>query len=440
MTQYTPMVRTNRDALVQIVLDAWWAGDNAPLVSDEYTEMMASLPSVHDWIDATSPALVGMDWPTVLRASRAWHRQFQRGALGAGAPAPGLVILRWPDGWTLQRLLTKADLAAEGTAMQHCVGGPDRGGGRRDGESSYWQEMRDGHISILSLRDPTGKPEATIEVSRRREPYQAGVEQIQGPMDEAPNEAAQAHLVEAAFKLGWWDDPDSDRRLPRLGRAPVFSDAYLEERGGPPRRRTKLSLDADPDSAYSLRVLTDLANKVPDEFDASRKERLLAATYDVLKSIFERKGVRPTASKRFISPRNARGEAESGAVLGVLVDTESSKTLTILWGQPGGLRWIVQPGLGLTEEGQVFTRPYDALRALTNTVEAIPTEALAAIEVLPGLPAQARYSVLWKVEVDAKDPARLRAQPGRFALWAIDLDAKEAARLRAEQAEARTQR
>lgn len=58
-----------------------------------------------------------------------------------------------PDGWTMVRLLTPAALDRESAFMQHCIGG-----GAYDPllESSSWK--------FLSLRDPAGKPHATIEV------------------------------------------------------------------------------------------------------------------------------------------------------------------------------------------------------------------------------------------------------------------------------------
>lgn len=396
---YEPSVRTPRDGLVQVVLDAWWTGNNAPYASATYTEMLDALPSIHDWMDATSPSLAGMDWPAVLAASRAWHRQFRTDE--AGGPAPiGLVILRWPDGWTLQRLLTKADLAAEGTAMQHCVGGPDRGEGRRDGESSYWQEMRDGKIAILSLRDPNGSPEATIEVNLKREPYQAGIEQIQGPFDEEPPVAARKHLVEAAMKLGWWTDPDSDRRLPRLGRIPVFTDGYIEKGGLASRMESALSVN--PIAGYTLRILSDLANKKPDEFDAARQRRLRTAVAETLKDVFRFPFYWVTAD---LLPLGERGGEEPGTVLGILAQN-TSRRLTMVWRPVEGLRWVLQEQL--SAPGRVFRNPYDALRAFTETYADIPRAALEAIEVLPGLPGRADRSGAWAVDVGADEATSLR--------------------------------
>jgi hypothetical protein len=106
-------------------------------------------------------------------------------------------------------LTEKKDLANESMSMGHCVGGPDRGGGRRDGESSYWQEVRESHITILSLRDGSGIPRATIEV------LPSGVlRQVQGPQNRALTPEASAHLRLALDAQEAWPDQGT---VPRLG-------------------------------------------------------------------------------------------------------------------------------------------------------------------------------------------------------------------------------
>ena len=123
--------------------------------------------AVRDWFVQTHPSLVGRTWDDVLREAEAWHRAL-RGLRGHDVvyrgPVPdALVVLRWPDGWTLQRLMDKRDFAREGIAMGHCVGGSDTHG-LPDGDSDYWRKTRDGTGVIFSVRDPNGMPWATMEV------------------------------------------------------------------------------------------------------------------------------------------------------------------------------------------------------------------------------------------------------------------------------------
>jgi hypothetical protein len=395
---YNPRTRTPYDGLVQMLLDEWMRGENAPFPSASCFQMIDDIPSVLDWIDAVSPALDGRTGADVLAASRAWHAQFQSTGFDARTVSPGLVVLRWPDGWTLQRLLTKEDLAGEGTAMQHCVGGPDRGDGRRDGDSSYWREMRDGHIAILSLRDPEGRPKATVELALGGMPYERKVEQVQGPFDEQPGEVAMAHLVEAAMKLRWWPDVDSQKRLPRLGRIPVMTDAYLEHGN-----------DASI-SAYTLRVLGDLARKDPDDFRfrlAQRASQVRTAIGEVLPKAF-------SFSFYWVHDittpaRNAEGLPETGDIFARCAARNGEhRILTVVWSLERGLRYVVQRGL--TGIGTMFTDPYAALRAFTGVLGELPTERLAALEVLPGLPGQAGDAAGWATEMPLADARKLRAK------------------------------
>lgn len=68
------------------------------------------------------------------------------------ALAKGQIVHQLPNGWTIQNLTTPEELEAEGNAMGHCVGG-------------YDHHVASGHSIIHSLRDPEGKPHATIEIA-----------------------------------------------------------------------------------------------------------------------------------------------------------------------------------------------------------------------------------------------------------------------------------
>lgn len=194
-------VRSRRDVLVpwftRILLAAWrhfsaehagleaWAGGRllegkeaqrasvATFAMEEGEPIRHRLHDVVDWIEAERPDLSRLDWDDAVDATVEWHASLKKYTQG-GVALPGVVVARWPDGATLQRLLTAAQLEAEGVIMGHCVG---RGG--------YWQKVRDQESVILSYRDPEGKPQATIEVETYpAEPLVQGdihVLQVQGP-------------------------------------------------------------------------------------------------------------------------------------------------------------------------------------------------------------------------------------------------------------------
>lgn len=196
----TPHVRgpPERDALLYAYVGSLeaWARASQPdtMAADAF---LNDLPSILDWVEATHPALTTLTLPRIMALSHAWHDQFK--SVGFGAPLPDAwVVLRWPDGWTLQRLTEKKDLALEGESMAHCVGGPPRANGRRDGESAYWQAVRDGRDTIFSLRTPSGHPVATLQGTTGN----TRIVQVQGPEDEAPQPGVRARLIEALWALG----------------------------------------------------------------------------------------------------------------------------------------------------------------------------------------------------------------------------------------------
>jgi hypothetical protein len=91
----------------------------------------------------------------------------------------GDVVMRFDDGWTVQKLTTRAQLQEEGNAMDHCVG-------------SYCPQVERGDVVILSLRDADGQSRATLEWDTD----EASWEQIQGPGNERVDEVTWPYLKE----------------------------------------------------------------------------------------------------------------------------------------------------------------------------------------------------------------------------------------------------
>jgi len=69
--------------------------------------------------------------------------------------SPGEVVYRFADGWTIQRLTTVQQLDQEGDLVQNCLG-----------DGRYDQDMLEGRIDILSLRNKRGRPRCSMEFSR----------------------------------------------------------------------------------------------------------------------------------------------------------------------------------------------------------------------------------------------------------------------------------
>lgn len=195
-----PGLRTGAEPRIAWVLHEYRRSGFAEEFTDSVQE---NLSSIVDWMEATHPSLSAMTWPEAIAASSAWHARF-RAQVGYREPVPeaGVVVLRFPDGARIDRLLDKRDFAAEGTSMGHCVGGEHDAEGVADGDSRYWRRTRDGRNAVFSYRDSAGVPQATIEVNTtaqagwtledwmpsrfqidERRTFPLDVEQIHGPDD-----------------------------------------------------------------------------------------------------------------------------------------------------------------------------------------------------------------------------------------------------------------
>lgn len=75
------------------------------------------------------------------------------------------------DGYSIVKLLQPSALDRESAAMQHCIG-----------NGAYDRRLMDGRWTYLSLRDPAGKPHATMEIDNATN----NVQQLQGKQNRPP--------------------------------------------------------------------------------------------------------------------------------------------------------------------------------------------------------------------------------------------------------------
>ena len=374
-----PRTHTQHEAFLRFLL--WeWAGDQEwdpremgieGSSSTLYNEMITHLPSVMDWVTALHPDLTGLDWHDVLLASQTWHRRFVQAGFGSPC-APALVVLRWPDGWTLQRLTEKKDFAREGTSMGHCIGGPDRGRGVRDGESSYWQSARDDVTRVFSLRDPDGRPQATVEMRA------AGrVNQVQGPRDGEPSPIAMTKLREAFWAIGVYP---GQRQVPRLG-APLVTEADLRADSQFKAAQAgveRIEADLQAEARETARVRPLMENE-----RVWKKLASMAAYWTHQRAGLVGKD-EPTAE---IRPRSLPASATSlgGVYLG---DTDTR----LLMGFVDGTRLRFATGLAHGPSRLVLHRSvFAAFKALTGLPN--PPPDVTHLEVLPGVPVET--SAVW---------------------------------------------
>lgn len=170
------------------------------------------------------------------------------------ALANARVVHTTPDGYTVQHLRTPEELKAEGDAMGHCVG---------EGHG-YAEEVAAGRTLIYSLRDPEGKPHATVEIAPTRHhptgyppmnvgtsevprhvpdprlgepmPHNGEVVQIQGKANQTPNPEYQAQLKHwfASFpeeQRPQWQDQNHIDHIDQIVDPANYDDGYYDSYG-----------------------------------------------------------------------------------------------------------------------------------------------------------------------------------------------------------------
>lgn len=151
------------------------------LVEDiNYVTFRDKLQEISDWYFRTNIQNIAQYTPEqAIAASDAWHAA----AAGKGAGLvyeptnPELVLYgpKWQNeewnGWTIQLVRSKNDLAAEGNKMNNCVG-------------DYCQDVEYGDVHIVSLRDPQNNPHVTIDLS----PDGSTTRQIKGNSNNEPGD------------------------------------------------------------------------------------------------------------------------------------------------------------------------------------------------------------------------------------------------------------
>jgi hypothetical protein len=146
------LARNPRSFLLQWDADNYQPSAQHEEAGRRFKLIHTNLPAIVDWASDARPNIMQLSYNQAIRRSNAWHRELKKKEI-AKAVEPGEVVFRFPDGWTVQKLSTRAHLQQEGAALDHCVGQARH----------YGDEMQEGRIEVYSLRDPEGRPWVTME-------------------------------------------------------------------------------------------------------------------------------------------------------------------------------------------------------------------------------------------------------------------------------------
>ena len=145
----------------------------------------------------------------------------------------GMIIYEFDDGWTVQELSTGEELEAEGEVMQHCVGSYCPLG-------STLAEQ--GNIIVYSLRDPKGRPHATMETREGWDRFT----QVQGKQNRAPEQQYLERVVEFARTKGI--NPSQDLTSEEYNRACRYGSERGEEAWEENSRRVNFAISLASES------------------------------------------------------------------------------------------------------------------------------------------------------------------------------------------------
>lgn len=133
-------------------------------------------------VDASGRPRKLLKFGTVAAMVAEVDRDMLRQARRSGAPSSGQAgtepYMELGDGWWLVRLVTPQALDFESSVMQHCIG-----------NGGYDEQLVDPTQVFLSLRDPSGKPHATIAVN------EGGIAELSGKQNDLPQTRYLKRLV-----------------------------------------------------------------------------------------------------------------------------------------------------------------------------------------------------------------------------------------------------
>ena len=171
--------------------------------SDQAEPSFRDLRHIVDWLRAAifndAPWLSNADdsgrprkllkYGTVASMVAEVDRDMLRQARRNGAPSDGLegteLYMELGEGWCLVRLLTARALDYESSIMQHCIGA-----------GGHDEQLADPEGMFLSLRDPSGKPHATIAV------HGSDIVELSGKQNELPRTKYLKRLAPFLVKIG----------------------------------------------------------------------------------------------------------------------------------------------------------------------------------------------------------------------------------------------
>ena len=169
-------------------------GNESPLSDQEstmYQNFSGKLREIADWYGSVRPDISLYSPQEAAIASDEWHKMMAGQGEGVEyEPTKSESVVYGPkwensewEGWTIQKVIGRNDLIAEGNKMDHCVG-------------SFCEGVERQNSSIYSLRDPKNNPHVTIEIGGEKGYTPGSIKQIQGKSNSDPKDEYKEMIKE----------------------------------------------------------------------------------------------------------------------------------------------------------------------------------------------------------------------------------------------------
>ena len=142
---------------------------------------------IRDWAERTQAQMQGRSLENAVKETEKWHEESAAFGKGEYLPTrPEDIVVKYPNGFTWQRVSRGIDAKIEGNKMNHCVG-------------NYCEDVDEGKISVYSLRDKTNTPMVTAGFKHDNKV----VVQMKGKNDEDPvGQGYSKYISDILAKLG----------------------------------------------------------------------------------------------------------------------------------------------------------------------------------------------------------------------------------------------
>lgn len=116
---------------------------------EAYNLLKENIYNISDWVYVTESKIKGYTLKDAIAESEKWHNERNDSHIVAYSPTKEEnILIKYPNGWTWQKVVGSNDIKFEGKKMNHCVG-------------NFCSSVAKDQVVVYSLRDQENNPQIT---------------------------------------------------------------------------------------------------------------------------------------------------------------------------------------------------------------------------------------------------------------------------------------